>query len=210
MIERCLNFDERPLELLIQIKDTFETPVFVLKHLKHVDKVDRDSVKLNPNEAEIDSLNSIAIKSGGYASPYLLSKKKGVYAVAVYEYKAERDDEIDITIGDRFKIIKTESGWCVVEKNGTHYWAPASCLMIDDDDDQPILASENQTVSTYESIGTAIYDYKKISPNEVSVKAGDSLKIYKKYNHWLLVECIDQKGWLPSCYVSINSKSDST
>ena len=52
------------------------------------------------------------------------------HAVAIYEYKAARDDEFDVAIGDRFvKIIKEGEGWCTVEKaDGTRGWVPTGCL----------------------------------------------------------------------------------
>jgi hypothetical protein len=51
--------------------------------------------------------------------------------VAVYPYKAERDDEIDVEIGDKFKVVKQEGGWVIVEKEARNYWIPFGCVIDD-------------------------------------------------------------------------------
>ena len=51
-------------------------------------------------------------------------------AVAIYEYTAEREDELDVHIGDQFLIRdKNAAGWWVVERDGCTGWVPAGCLM---------------------------------------------------------------------------------
>lgn len=200
-VDRCLSFDERPLELVNRVKDRY-IPSFVLKHLKQVEKVDRDSIAL---ESHLALKSADQSKSGLLMNGGLSPKKKNYHAVAVYEYKAERDDEINVAIGDTFKILKTESGWCVVEKDGKNYWVPASCLMESEEREEHFSAKNS---ASSQITGIVIYDYKKISPNEMSIKSGDQLVIHKKYNHWLLAECNDQRGWVPSCYVSIRGGPD--
>lgn len=54
-----------------------------------------------------------------------------------------------------------------------------------------------------------LYDYSKASPNELNIKKGDTLVIHKKFQHWLLAaDHNNQRGWVPSCYVSIEGDND--
>jgi hypothetical protein len=114
---------------------------------------------------------------------------------AIFEYKAEREDELDVNIGDSFIIMDTNTtGWWVVEKNGKTGWG---CLMennqkteADPDADAPIE-------------GTVLHDYEAIGVNELSIKKGDLVLVHKTYQHWLLADCDEKQGWVPSCYVSI-------
>ncbi|KIK61584.1 hypothetical protein GYMLUDRAFT_166278 [Collybiopsis luxurians FD-317 M1] len=62
------------------------------------------------------------------------------YAVAIYPYMAEQEDEFDVVVGDTFIILSRAKGWWVVQRdpNGTGLvdtdvakqgWVPAGCLL---------------------------------------------------------------------------------
>jgi protein STE50 len=62
------------------------------------------------------------------------------YAVAIYPYMAEQEDEFDVVVGDTFIILSRARGWWVVQRdpNGTGLvdtdlakqgWVPAGCLL---------------------------------------------------------------------------------
>ncbi|KAJ3906368.1 hypothetical protein F5879DRAFT_797754 [Lentinula edodes] len=62
------------------------------------------------------------------------------YAVAIYPYMAEQEDEFDVVVGDTFVILSRAKGWWVVQRdpNGTGVvdtdlakqgWVPAGCLL---------------------------------------------------------------------------------
>ncbi|KAJ1530012.1 Adaptor for signal transduction, partial [Nowakowskiella sp. JEL0078] len=127
-------------------------------------------------------------------------------AVAIYEYRADREDELDIVIGEKFKILGRETGWCVVERNGRRGWVPAGCLMenideeLDDQSKPGVVVGENYDPQK----GIVLYDYDSQSQNELSITKGTTLLITKKYEHWVLAEINNKKGWVPSCYVSMN------
>ncbi|KAI3650185.1 hypothetical protein MP228_004923 [Amoeboaphelidium protococcarum] len=125
-------------------------------------------------------------------------------AVAIYEYKAEREDELDVNIGDTFIIKdKNETGWWIVEKQGKTGWVPAGCLLEEDQVNQ-----ENDQNQNQDQQGLALFDYSAIGVNEMSLSKGDKLIVHKTYRHWLLAEKNGQNGWVPSCYVSINNGND--
>ncbi|TFK74933.1 hypothetical protein BDN72DRAFT_600023 [Pluteus cervinus] len=62
------------------------------------------------------------------------------YAVAIYPYMAEHEDEFDVVVGDTFVILSRRRGWWIVQRdpNGTGVietdiskqgWVPAGCLL---------------------------------------------------------------------------------
>jgi hypothetical protein len=48
-----------------------------------------------------------------------------------------------------------------------------------------------------------LYDYKPVSNIETAVRKGDAVTVYKSADNWLLVECREQRGWVPEAYVEI-------
>ncbi|TPX61433.1 hypothetical protein SpCBS45565_g07251 [Spizellomyces sp. 'palustris'] len=193
--ERCLSFDERPLALIQELKDESTVPTFTLKHIKQV-----------TSPASRLSENPIISSRGGDIPPSGVEADREHLpnAVAVYEYQATLEDEVDVAIGDRFKIVRRERGWCIVEKEGKLGWVPEGCLAQSERDD--FKTAEDPGVATQK--GVALYDYTKISPNELSIKKGDQLLVRNKYEHWLLAECRGESGWVPSCYVTIHEAGD--
>ncbi|KAF9911520.1 Adaptor for signal transduction [Linnemannia zychae] len=115
-------------------------------------------------------------------------------AVALYEWEAKRDDELNVKVGDVFKIKSKGHGWWVVQRDEEIGWIPASIL------------SESSSEDGYFSAeGVAIFDFTKTGPNELSIKTGDKLKIFRRHQHWLLATCEGQRGWVPSWFVNLDS-----
>lgn len=116
-------------------------------------------------------------------------------AVALYEWEAKRDDELNVKVGDVFKIKSKGHGWWVVQRDEEIGWIPASIL------------SESSSEDGYFSAeGVAIFDFTKTGPNELSIKTGDKLKIFRRHQHWLLATCEGQRGWVPSWFVNLDSQ----
>ena len=85
-------------------------------------------------------------------------------AVALYEWEAKRDDELNVKVGDVFRIKSKGHGWWVVQRDEEIGWIPASIL------------SESSSEDGYFSAeGVAIFDFTKTGPNELSIKTGDKL-----------------------------------
>ena len=229
-IERCLRFDEKPMLLQKQLLEAGESPKFLLKHIKQQATVPSRSAasiagsattsshfstgtqlsdllphalqQMQPSQSPHDSL--IAIKSPVIST---IIKPLPESAVAIYEYKAERDDELDVHIGDRFIILHNESGWCIVERAEEHArgWVPQGCLLNETEQDGIQSDGTNSALlsaSELPRIGIALDDYLRMSPNEMNVKRGDVLMVQKRYRHWVLAENGGRRGWIPSCYVS--------
>ncbi len=183
--EKCLNFDEYPLLIYQEFKD--QNPLILLKHIKQVKQVMERPARSHENMTQQ--------RPAVDAPKDKEATKKQNFAVAIYEYQKEREDELDLAIGDQLQVVGREDGWTAVLKDGIKYWVPSACLL---DGDQ----EEDQTGEK----GIAIFDYTKNSSNELTVHKGDELVIFRKYNHWLLAECKGQTGWVPSCYIK-NLKS---
>ena len=52
-----------------------------------------------------------------------------------------------------------------------------------------------------------MYDYNGEGANELAISKGDRLLIVNRHQHWLLADYGGERGWVPSCYVSIDGKS---
>ncbi|KAJ3123079.1 Adaptor for signal transduction [Nowakowskiella sp. JEL0407] len=236
--ERCLSFDECPLQLHNELKgNSEEYPVFILKHIKQVKSpATRNSNSRLSLLTDISTSNNFGTTDRTNKSHFSTSDREGstLYAhssrdvsvglgpedglfadgvpsaVAIYEYRAQREDELDVAIGERFKIIGRETGWCVVERNGRRGWVPAGCLMENVEDETRENTETQVEANTSSAIednkpqrGVVLYDYQTQSANELNIKKGDNLIITKRYQHWVLAENNGLRGWVPLCYVSM-------
>lgn len=89
-------------------------------------------------------------------------------AVAMYAWEAKRDDELNVKVGDVFKIRNKGHGWWVVQRDNEVGWIPAS-----------ILSESNSEDGYFTADGVAIFDFEKTGPNELSIKTGDQLVRYR-------------------------------
>ncbi|KAI8929857.1 hypothetical protein BC831DRAFT_238373 [Entophlyctis helioformis] len=214
--ERCLSFNERPLVLVNKMRDGDELPEFYIKHIKQV-HAPGVRVSALPSDVSAHSTQHGSALAPGIILPLPASSvaiptvesvapktEEHAMAVAVYEYSAQRDDEMNVEIGDMFVIVSRETGWFVVEKNGRRGWVPAGCLLESNVVGNADAFEDNDVAQT----GTVLHDYEKMSPNELTIHKGDALAIHRKFQHWLLVDCRGDHGWVPSCYVSIVSGDD--
>ncbi|TDL24017.1 hypothetical protein BD410DRAFT_838533 [Rickenella mellea] len=83
---------------------------------------------------------SADISSGGSGREGAVTSTGVSYAVAIYPYMAEQEDEFDVVVGDTFVILSRARGWWVVQRDpaGTGVvetdtskqgWVPAGCLL---------------------------------------------------------------------------------
>ncbi|PFH51952.1 hypothetical protein AMATHDRAFT_58183 [Amanita thiersii Skay4041] len=135
------------------------------------------------------------------------------YAVAIYPYMAEQEDEFDVVVGDTFVILSRAKGWWVVHRDPTGAgladeetlkpgWVPAGCLL---ETNVPVASAiaeataakgdtnpdgTNKTPILPLSIistsypGIALMDYKKKGEEELDLVKDDALRVFKRYNHW--------------------------
>ncbi|OCF38560.1 hypothetical protein I317_07670 [Kwoniella heveanensis CBS 569] len=156
------------------------------------------------------------------------------YAVAIYPYIADRQDEFDVAVGSTYIILSKAKGWYIVARDpdglgvpsdATQGWVPAGCLL---ELSQPIsLISPTPTgeVTIYPGLspippssiisssyaGNVLMDYEAKEDTELSLKEGDRVRVYKKYCHWsyTIRSETGERGWVPAWFVG-KSPFDST
>ncbi|KAF8627841.1 hypothetical protein AX15_004258 [Amanita polypyramis BW_CC] len=161
-----------------------------------------------------------------------ISGTKGLsYAVAIYPYMAEHEDEFDVVVGDTFVILSRSRGWWSVQQDPTgsgivdtdpskQGWVPAGCLL---ETNVPVASAiaeataakggsgdgANKTPILPLSIistsypGIALMDYKKKGEEELDLVKDDALRVFKRYNHWSYAVKEDggDRGWVPSWFI---------
>ncbi|PSR76158.1 hypothetical protein PHLCEN_2v8656 [Hermanssonia centrifuga] len=160
------------------------------------------------------------------------------YAVAIYPYMAEQEDEFDVVVGDTFIILSRARGWWVVQRDPAgsgliepdttkQGWVPAGCLLetsvpvataiaeatargtSSTGGVSPPLSPAGSTPILPLSIlstsfpGIALMEYKKKGEEELDLAKDDSLRVFKRYNHWsyAVKEESGDRGWVPSWYI---------
>ncbi|EIW72759.1 hypothetical protein TREMEDRAFT_72866 [Tremella mesenterica DSM 1558] len=157
------------------------------------------------------------------------------YAVAIYPYIADRQDEFDVAVGATFVILSKTKGWYIVQKDpeGTGNiipehsrsgWVPAGCLL---ELSQPICAvcPSGEINSAYPGLsrlppsaivsssypGVVLMDYGPQGEDEVALREGEKVRVYKKYCHWsyTIKQDSGERGWVPAWFIGKLSGSDS-
>ncbi|KAI9325967.1 hypothetical protein DFJ73DRAFT_180402 [Zopfochytrium polystomum] len=185
--ERTLATDERPLSLQNSMQDEDGVPVFIIKRKL------RDQPR---------TLNSSDTLKGSTKSPSTALSSQDLtepYAVALQDFKAEREDEISLERGDRVVVLKKDADWCSVKKmdTGSVGWVPSSFLV----DSMDLMSKDRDKQTPLR--GTVAYDFVSESPPIITIRKGDVVDILKWNDLWFLVETRDQKGWIPKSYVLV-------
>ncbi|KAG9125794.1 Adaptor for signal transduction [Ceratobasidium sp. 392] len=152
------------------------------------------------------------------------------YAIAIYPYMAELDDEFDVSVHDAFIIIGRAKGWWIVQRdspgtgvledNAKHSWVPAGCLLetsvppatavseavgrlITDygaTDYRPIMPMHLTSTSFS---GVALRTYHVKGDEELELMKDEYVRVFKRYNHWsyAVKESNGERGWVPSWFI---------
>ncbi|GJE91066.1 hypothetical protein PsYK624_072140 [Phanerochaete sordida] len=155
------------------------------------------------------------------------------YAVAIYPYMAEQEDEFDVVVGDTFIILSRARGWWVVQRDpegagkiepdvSKQGWVPAGCLL---ETSVPVSTAIEQatakggasppatqqgstpilplSILSTSFPGVALMDYTKKGEEELTLQKDDTLRVFKRYNHWsyAVKEETGDRGWVPSWYI---------
>ncbi|KAG8701257.1 Adaptor for signal transduction [Ceratobasidium sp. 395] len=152
------------------------------------------------------------------------------YAIAIYPYMAELDDEFDVSVHDAFIIIGRAKGWWIVqrdspgtgvlEENAKHSWVPAGCLL---ETAVPPAAAVSEAVgrpvtdygaTDYRPImpmhltstsfsGVALRTYHVKGDEELELMKDEYVRVFKRYNHWsyAVKESNGERGWVPSWFI---------
>ncbi|KAH9935057.1 hypothetical protein B0H21DRAFT_759323 [Amylocystis lapponica] len=104
------------------------------------DRVDELAAAMDSGKAQTAHAGASA-ESAGPSVLREIPPSTGVsYAVAIYPYMAEQEDEFDVVVGDTFIILSRARGWWVVQRDpagsglvepdtSKQGWVPAGCLL---------------------------------------------------------------------------------
>ncbi|TIB93911.1 hypothetical protein E3Q18_00798 [Wallemia mellicola] len=214
--ERCLSYDERPLQLFQRLKEQGQQPVFMLRHVKELRSP--ISIALQKQQAKREANSSLtpppsssqqqsspttnnvaSFRNGKALAEVCDSDDIEGYAIAIYPYTADREDEFDVNVSDQFEIVQRAKGWWVVRRESMNEvgWVPTGCLL----EVSNLTSSPNQIQILSNSYGaTALMNYQPNSKDECGLQKEDKLRVYKKHNHWCYVvkDSNGERGWAPS------------
>ncbi|KAI9352062.1 hypothetical protein BDR26DRAFT_850283 [Obelidium mucronatum] len=129
--ERRLNYDEKPLALQNKMKDE-GSPSFTIKR---TNSEVSSPVTTTPTPSTATAVASKRFPSTPAAVGVPPSVADGRIFTATYNYRAARDDELNVVIGDRFKVMKKDRDWFTVKSLeggsnavGSMGWVPSGCL----------------------------------------------------------------------------------
>jgi hypothetical protein len=131
---------------------------------------------------------------------------KVTYAISIYPYIADRNDEFDVAVGATFVVMSKARGWWFVQKDPEgrgnivsdqmrSAWVPAGCLL---ELTSPVAAVSPATpgrtpgrapippgsIISSSYPGKALMEFSSNDPNELSLRQDDKIRVYKKYCHW--------------------------
>ena len=141
--ERCLSYDEKPLLLFQKLKENNQSPVFMLRHIRDVKspiaianaKAAAKKEQPTPKKGGVLRTDGRRVITGAPPAGAAISrvgspqetgpatelpaqaKANKTYAVAIYPYVSERNDEFDVGVGDTFVVLNKAKGWWVVQRD---------------------------------------------------------------------------------------------
>ncbi|KAF8325835.1 uncharacterized protein EI90DRAFT_3018898 [Cantharellus anzutake] len=167
-----------------------------------------------------DVKDSLAAAAGGTS-----------YAIAIYPYLAEQDDEFNVVVRQGWWIVqKDPSGEGVIDDKAPKGWVPAGCLLethvptalaiseakaANSPSRATGLSSNESPATAHKSPilpskiistsfpGIALMNYPGRGEHELTLARGDVLRVFKRYNHWsyAIGEDTGDRGWVPSWFV---------
>ncbi|KAG8748346.1 Adaptor for signal transduction [Ceratobasidium sp. 414] len=171
--------------------------------------------------------STAALPEGREGVVYATTKS---YAIAIYPYMAELDDEFDVSVHDAFIIIGRAKGWWIVqrdspgtgmlEENAKHSWVPAGCLLetsvppataVSEAVGRPIIdygATDYRPImpihlTSTSFSGVALRTYHVKGDEELELMKDEYVRVFKRYNHWsyAVKESNGERGWVPSWFI---------
>ncbi|ORX34205.1 hypothetical protein BD324DRAFT_637089 [Kockovaella imperatae] len=192
----------------------------------------------SPGLRETDATGPNAPRSaGGATGKKTLIDKDGnpqnvSYAVAIYPYIADRQDEFDVAVGATYVILSKAKGWYIVQRDPAGMgnitpdqsksgWVPAGCLLelhspisllsaAPPDPAYPGLAPiPPPAIMSSSYPGVVLMDWEAKADDQVNLREGDRVRVYKKYCHWsyTIKQDTGERGWVPAWFIGKHSSS---
>ncbi|EJU03528.1 hypothetical protein DACRYDRAFT_114911 [Dacryopinax primogenitus] len=154
-----------------------------------------------------------------------------VSTIAIYPHIAEQADEFDVKMGDSFIILQRFKGWWVAQRDlsgdgvvdptAERGWVPAGCLLEltstrslafarlsrngrTPNGDPALIPMMASSITSTQFPAFALKDYQASGKYELTLRKGDALRVFKRYNHWAyaIKDATGERGWYPSWYVA--------
>ncbi|KAJ3285871.1 Adaptor for signal transduction [Rhizoclosmatium sp. JEL0117] len=211
--DRRLNSDDKPLLLQQKHNQTLPSPTTPSSATSSNHLI--FYIKRNSPPSPTPSSPTTAKRPPTLPDPATSTTSSKVY-IAVFNYKPARADELPVTIGDTFIVLKKDRDWVTVNRVGGDSvgWIPRGCLKLEDE----VLKSGGSAGTPgvgvdaeFPVLVVMLYDYDgeaAVSAGNgvgVKVKAGSLVTVLKKEKQWLYGKIVstDRKGWIPDSYVSV-------
>ncbi|BEJ02626.1 hypothetical protein CcaverHIS631_0704210 [Cutaneotrichosporon cavernicola] len=150
---------------------------------------------------------------------------KVTYAISIYPYIADRQDEFDVAVGAAFVVMSKAKGWWFVLKDAEgrgninsettkSAWVPAGCLL---ELTAPIASIWPQSpgsipgrapippasIMSSSYPGVVLMNHTGKDAHELAIREGERVRVYKKYCHWSysIKEDTGERGWVPAWFV---------
>ncbi|KAI1914619.1 cytoskeletal protein binding protein [Ophidiomyces ophidiicola] len=120
----------------------------------------------------------------------------GIYT-AIYDYKPQADNELEISEGDILFIL---------DKNSDDGWWKAKKKAIEDEDEEPVGLVPSNYVEQARPIASArsLYDYTRQTDEEVSFSDDVDVQVFDTSDpDWTLVQIKSEYGFVPSNYIEL-------
>lgn len=139
--QRCLSYDEKPLQLWILLKNMGKNPAFMVKHFDDIKSPISVIRERHMGRHGADShIRDSNFRNGSITTgPTTLPVVGATYAVAIFPYWAEASDELDAALDDAFVVLSRAPGWWMVRRHDTDSgvnkfprtqgWVPSGALL---------------------------------------------------------------------------------
>lgn len=158
-VQHCFSYDEKPLQAWAWLSAKGKHPAFMIKHVDEVKSpiaiirerhARRQASSAGSLASESDSAGSDVRYRNDNAHSNVQANTASVdsspsvtgagYAVAVFPYRAEAPDELDVELDDAFVVLSRTPGWWMVQRDNSKYgtsckhpgkqgWVPSGALL---------------------------------------------------------------------------------
>lgn len=206
-------------------------PVFVMKYMNQ---------NPEPNQSQIDALNKQKEDALSQSNLALMKRKyqsqeeKSGEVVSVYVFKSSREGEGNLSIGQRYQVLKNDNGWCMItpslinhsqtspttpnaSKNNIKFYPNKETAPVNTSSTQPSYwVPSGCLLEVFEKKIDDVFNDEfhrvvgvtigeyKGTSGELSFVKADRMVIVKRYREWCIGDVGGVRGWVPSHLIHID------
>ncbi|KAJ3325437.1 hypothetical protein HDV06_004296 [Boothiomyces sp. JEL0866] len=134
--------------------------------------------------------------------PKLNLQSEIAFAKVLYDYFATNGEEVTIFEGETVQIMKHDDGlgWTMVYKDGSSGVVPTTYISVVNEHTQESCTTLSEDK---DKIGIILYGYLKNGKDEITVSAGEHVKVVQKDDGsgWVLISGSQGQGLIPATYI---------